>query len=218
MTRTLTVASALLMLGLSAPARGQGSFDSLTCFRPKDGEPRSKFTIVNGSQACTFRTPAQFVCVAQSGNTISPTPPEGTVGSLDSSVLCYRAKCVSADSGTTPLFRDAIAQRPVKIKTGRLVCLPAKMTVGTTTTSTTLEGGSTTTTTIVSGECGFSDGQCGGSCPAGRTCGAAVGTGSCECRGTSCGDADAPTCDGACDDPGKACVFLLSGCECVDIP
>jgi hypothetical protein len=217
MTRIISLASALLLLALSTPARGQGNFDSLTCFKPKDSQPRSKFTIVNGSQACTFRTPAQLACVASSDNSITPTPPEGTVGNLQANVLCYRAKCVSAESGTRPLFRDAIAQRPVRIKGSRLVCLPANMPAGT--TSTTIVGGTTTTSsTVVSRQCGFEDRECGGTCPDGKHCGAAVGDGSCECRDTSCGDADAPTCAGFCDDPGKACVFDLTGCDCVDIP
>lgn len=34
----------------------------------------------------------------------------------------------------------------------------------------------------------------------------------------SCGEADAPMCDGFCSDPRNVCVFLLRGCECVDAP
>lgn len=217
MTRSSSWASALLLLALAAPAWGQGSFDSLTCFKPKDQAERGKFTIVNGTQACTFRTPARFACVATSGGAVTPTPPEGTIGTVETNLLCYRAKCVGTQRGTSPQFRDAVARRAVTLKAGKLVCLPANMPQGSTTT--TLAGTpSTTSTTLPSGECGFTDGECGGSCPEGETCGAAVGTGSCECRATSCGDADAPTCDGFCDDPDEACVFVLSGCDCVGLP
>jgi hypothetical protein len=218
MRRTWSPAIALLLLASAAPAWAQSSFDSLTCFKPKDQTARGKFTLVNGSQACTFRTPARFACVASSGGTVTPTPPEGTVGSVETNLLCYRAKCVGTASGTAPVFRDAVARREVRLKAGKLVCLPANMPTGTTTTTLVGTPGTTTTTTIASGACGFEDGQCSGTCPAGQTCGAAVGTASCECRETSCGDADAPTCNGACDDPEQACVFLLAGCECVDIP
>ncbi len=217
MVRALTLASALLLLGLLVPAQGQ-SFDSLTCFRPKDQTARGKFTIVNGSQACTFRTPARFACVATSGGAVTPPPAEGTVGSIETNLLCYRAKCVGTLRGTSPQFRDAVARRAVTLKAGKLVCLPANMPQGTTTTTLTGTPGTTSTTIVSSEECGFRDGACGGTCPGGQTCGAAVGTGSCECRTTSCGDADAPTCDGFCDDPEQACIFDLTGCDCVDIP
>src|SRR6266566_4980754 len=61
-------------------------------------------------------------------------------------------------------------------------------------------------------------GQCQGECGAGGVCSAAASSGSCECRTTPCGQADAPTCDGFCTDPAKACVFNLTGCSCVRIP
>src|SRR5213078_2442323 len=76
----------------------------------------------------------------------------------------------------------------------------------------------TTTTTRPPQPCRFTDGQCQGQCGAGGVCSAAASSGSCECRTTPCGQADAPTCDGFCTDPSKACVFNLTGCSCVRIP
>jgi len=107
------------------------------------------------------------------------------------------------------------------------LCLPAAMGALGARTTTTMPGsatttttpGATTTTTTVAGQpggCHYADGVCTGSCGAGVRCGLAVGSASCECRPVSCGQADAPACNGACADPSKACVFIpLSGCECI---
>ena len=105
-----------------------------------------------------------------------------------------------------------------------LKCLPRTTpcpTGPTTTTTTTLSGATTTTTNqAISMGCTFKNGACTGSCAPGSRCGAAVGTGSCECRTASCGGADTPQCNGACASASDACVFdpLDNGCHCVGIP
>lgn len=91
----------------------------------------------------------------------------------------------------------------------------------TTTTTPTVAGGSTTTTTLATGNgCRFRHGTCTGSCAPGSTCGAAAGSASCACRSVSCGDADAPQCNGACASASNACIFdlLNDSCHCVKIP
>ena len=98
-------------------------------------------------------------------------------------------------------------------------CAPSN----TATTTTTVGTGGSTTTTVqgISMGCSFHDGRCTGSCAPGSRCGAAVGTGSCECRNVSCGDADAPACNGACASASQACVldpFNNFSCHCVNIP
>src|SRR5262249_26471549 len=91
----------------------------------------------------------------------------------------------------------------------------------TTTTTTTLAGGMTTTTNQATAlGCTFGDGRCTGSCAPGSRCGAAVGTGSCECRSVSCGDADTPQCNGACASSSQTCVFdpFEFSCHCANNP
>jgi len=92
-----------------------------------------------------------------------------------------------------------------------------------TTTTTTLSGGGGSTTTTVQGittGCTFQHGECTGSCAPGSRCGAAVGSGSCECRSTACGNADTPQCNGACPSASQACIFdpIGDACHCVSIP
>ena len=107
-----------------------------------------------------------------------------------------------------------------------LECMPRTTpcpTGSTTTTTTTPSGaGGSTTTTIqaISMGCTFQHGKCTGSCAPGSRCGAAVGTGSCACRSISCGNADAPQCNGACASTSRACIFdpLSDSCRCVNIP
>jgi len=76
-----------------------------------------------------------------------------------------------------------------------------------------------TTTTIPAGPCDFdsSSRRCTGRCGNGGHCSAVASGGACECRKTSCGDADAPECNGFCARD-EACLFTLTGCSCVGIP
>lgn len=76
----------------------------------------------------------------------------------------------------------------------------------------------TTTTTIPGSECRFTNGQCLGTCSDGGKRGVAASGASCECRAVSCGDADAPQCEGFSTTAGEACIFNLTGCSCVRIP
>jgi hypothetical protein len=48
-------------------------------------------------------------------------------------------------------------------------------------------------------------------------CSAVVSGGACECRARRCGHADAPACDGY-SEPDEACIFALTGCDCLRIP
>jgi hypothetical protein len=106
-------------------------------------------------------------------------------------------------------------------KPGVCVTTTTTTTPSTTTTTPPSAGGSTTTTTLATSMgCTFKNGKCTGSCAPGSTCGVAVGTASCECRSTSCGNAKTPQCNGACASASDACVFdpLSNSCHCVGIP
>jgi hypothetical protein len=209
---TLTIAAAVWVPS-AALAQTQ---NHLHCFNVKDSAPRAKYqTTIStpaGSQTCTVRTPAKIGCVPSAVSGFSPSPPGGgPAGSGTGAFLCYVAKC--APAGLSTNAADAFGQRLVRFRASRFLCAPADLDApppGQPTTTTTLAGGGE--------QCRFTDGECRGACPGGGRCGAAVGTGSCECRNVACGDADAPECNGACSNPGEACIFDLSGCSCVDIP
>jgi hypothetical protein len=119
------------------------------------------------------------------------------------------------------MVSDALGgTRFVNVQRAQWLCTTASTNA---TVTTTTPSSSVTSSTNPSGlgACEFRDGECRGSCAPGQACGAAVGTGSCECRAAiGCGQADAPTCDGVCPSGGDACVFdpLDNECECVDIP
>jgi hypothetical protein len=159
------------------------------------------------------RTPAKLACAPNGQSAISPAAPEsGPSGSASGGFLCYLAKC-AVPSGTTNV-EDQFGRRVVKYRAARFVCDPADLTAPAPGT------GSTTTTTLPSGgdTCRFADGRCTGSCGAGKRCGTSVSSAACECRETTCGEADAPACNGACSSPGEACVFDVTGCSCVRVP
>ena len=54
-------------------------------------------------------------------------------------------------------------------------------------------------------------------CTVGGTFAGEGAGGDCECRAKPCGDADTPECNGYCQ-PDEACIFAITGCECVSIP
>ncbi len=216
-TRLLAAACGALLLA-AVPATAQTTLDNLTCFRVKDRTPHTKFTATLGAnvggQTCTFRAPAQLACVDTHDTRVNG-PANGGTAAVANSFLCYPAKCRKPAPGAAT-FTDAFGSRLITFRTAQLFCVPASGTPGAVSTTTTVPGGVTTTT--VAAGCRFTNGECRGSCPGGGTCGAAVGTASCECRSTSCGDADAPECNGACSSPNEACTFSLTGCSCVRIP
>jgi hypothetical protein len=201
--------TALPGVALAQPVR-----DHLTCFRVTDSAPKAKYraslTTAAGSQSCTVKAPAKLACVETGKSSVTPAPPGGgPTGSAAGSFLCYRAKC-SKPSGASSNAQDQFGQRVISFGGAKLLCAPAIVAAPT--------PGVTTTTVPGTAGCDFKDGTCQGSCGAGMRCGAAVGTGSCECRSVACGDADSPTCDGFCAEAGKACVFTFTGCSCVRIP
>jgi len=208
-----SVGAALL---IAQPIGAQSQVGNLTCFKIIDPMPRTKFQATLGPEAgsmhCTVKAPATRACVATSGTVVTPSPPEAGGGAqVSTGFLCYQAKC-SPGPGAAD-FEDAFGRRTVALFAPRTLCLPASS--GGFTTTTTVPGA--TTTTLQTG-CRYANGQCTGSCGAGMTCGAAVGTASCECRSVSCAEADAPTCNGACPESADACVFSVSGCSCVHMP
>jgi hypothetical protein len=215
MTRTALTLAITAAAFLPNAALAQGVQSHLHCFAVKDSAPRARYQLTvttdAGTQTCTVRTPAKVACVPSAVSGVTPAPPGGgPAGSGAGSFLCYLAKC--APAGLSTNAEDAFGRRLVRFRASRFVCAPADLNAPP-------PGVTTTTTTLVGGDaCRFQDGECRGTCGAGARCGAAVGTGSCECRTVACGDADAPECNGACSSPGEACIFDLSGCSCVDIP
>src|SRR5262245_57866171 len=220
-----------VVLLAAAPVRAQGTLDNLSCFLVRDSLPRGSVrAVLNGlgGQPCRIKMPARFACIASDGTTVTPAPPQPSPAGVSSSFLCYFARCAPPRPPSTTV-EDAFGQRPVRFRATRWVCLPTQGPSGgstsTTTTSpggstTTGPGASTTTTTIGSpAGCELIDGQCRGTCAPGRRCGTAAGTASCECRAMACGEADTPTCNGACPNSGDACVFVPTrGCECINVP
>jgi hypothetical protein len=221
-----TLAIAVMAI-LPATTFAQAEPGRRACFRLKDSAPRATYHVTfatggGGPQSCAVKVPAKLACFDATVTSMSPNPPgEGPAGSASGSMLCYTARCGRAFGGSNA--EDQFGTRVIAFrKMTQLLCLPASINppaAGSTTTTTTEPGATTTTTQPGNETCHFTDGQCVGTCAASsQRCGAAVGTGSCECRDVACGDAGAPACNGACSDPGKACVFDLSGCSCVKIP
>ena len=209
--------AATLVAGALVPFATGQTRDHLACFAIKDSAPRVKYqatlTTAAGAQTCIVRTPAKFACVPTSKNDVTPAPPGGgPVGSSEGAFLCYRAKCPKTFASSN--VEDQFGTRVVQIRASRFLCAPAAV-------SAPPPGLPASTTTTLPGDqnpCDFRDGKCRGTCGNGQTCGAAVGTASCECRETSCGDADTPECAGACSNAGEACVFSFTGCSCVRVP
>ncbi len=226
-TIALRVASLATTALLPVAALAQ-TMDHVTCFVVKDSAPRAKYqatlTTEAGPQTCTVRAPAKFACVPTAKSNVTPTPPGGgPSGSSAGAFLCYVAKCPK--TSTSENAQDQFGNRTIKLKGTRYLCAPANVAAPApgapaTSSTTTLGGGASTTSTTLPGQndCTFNDGKCTGSCGAGMRCGAAAGTGSCECRAVQCGDADQPQCDGACPEAGQACIFSVTGCSCARIP
>jgi hypothetical protein len=220
---------AFVLLG-AVSVHAQGTVDDLSCFLVRDQVPRGSVrAILNGlgGQSCRIKVPAAFACISSQGTTVTPAPPAASQPGVSTNVLCYWARC-APPRPRRRVVADAFGSRPVKFRAARWICLPAAMEVpgapttttvpGSPVTTTTTSGAATTTTTIPGqpGGCHYANGMCTGNCGPGMSCGSTVGSLSCECRSVSCGQADAPACNGACADPSKTCVFIpLSGCSCV---
>ena len=213
----LRSALVLALYGLVPPlvAFAQATPDHLICSKVRDSGARGRFqvtlTTVAGAQSCIVKTPAKLACVEAAKTAVSPTPPGGGPGgSAAGAFLCYRAKCPRPAANSTNA-QDQFGQRTISIRTAQLFCAPA-------TIAAPPPGVTTTTLPGVQGACEFRNDQCQGSCGPGARCRASAGAGACECFSVSCGDADRPQCDGACSDPGEACIFTVTGCSCASIP
>jgi hypothetical protein len=152
----------------------------------------------------------KFACVPTTKSNVTPTPPGGAWSSPVPARSSATAACPKSVSENA---NDQFGNRVILLKASRFLCAPADVAAP-------APGLPTSTTTTLPGDntCRFSNGECTGSCGAGKRCGAAVGSASCECRDVACGDASTPECNGACSDPGEACVFNLTDCSCVHIP
>jgi len=212
------LASGLALLGgiaLMVPGVAAAASDHLACFKVKDSASRGTFTVTLGTagvaQTCRAKVPASIACLPSSQQKINPTPPGGgPSGTTPDVFLCYQLKC-SRPLPPALQLEDQFGRRAVAFRGGKWLCAPTAV-IGVAPTTT------TTTTTLPGGGCNFANGQCLGSCPAGGKCGVSASGASCECRTVSCGDSDAPSCDGFCPTAGEACIFNLTGCSCVRIP
>ena len=204
-----------------------------------DGDPCDTDGVC-GNNACTFRV---AVCIDQQDPNLPTCHPPTHLDKLHANPklavpsTLQGSACgtfvdlpVRSDKkrGMLRLGANATAPKGTNPRRDRdtfvLKCLPRTTpcpTGPTTTTTTTLSGGTTTTTNqAISMGCTFQHGECTGSCAPGSRCGAAVGSGSCECRSVSCGNAHAPQCNGACASASQACIFdpIADDCHCVNIP
>jgi len=209
------VVAGALLLGVQPVA----AVDNLSCFKATDSSPKGRFPTVLGGpfspKTCILKTPAKIACVATHGTSITPAPPDDQSPPVIDNFLCYQARC--SGPGGSAEVTDMLAARQVGLRRARLICLPAQMTaIMPPSTTTTIVGA--TTTTLPAGTCHFADGRCTGTCAGGSKCGTVVGSADCECRNVSCGDADAPECNGACTSSGESCVFSVTGCSCVRVP
>jgi hypothetical protein len=226
--------------GVANPGSNVSGSRVVSCI---DGDPCDTDGVC-GNNACTLRV---AVCIDQQDPNLPTCQPPtrlqklhvnsklaGAVPSSLEGSACgsFVDLTIRSDKkrGMLRLPANATAPKGTKPRRDRdtfiLKCLPRTTpcpTASTTTTTTTLSGGGASTTTTVQGiamGCTFKNGECTGSCGPGSRCGAAVGTGSCECRRTSCGNADTPQCNGACPSAGQACIFnpIDNACRCVNIP
>jgi len=203
-------------LARAASVGAQSTPDHLTCFRANDQAPKQRIaatlTFAGAARNCIVKTPAKLACL-ETIPTSLPAPGGGpTSTSSAGAFLCYQAKCPGALPGNSQM-EDEFGRRAVTIRGAHWLCAPATWTpTGGTSPS------PTTTTTLSTAECHFTSGHCEGSCAGGGHCAATAASGTCECRSTPCGNADAPQCDGFCQDDSEACVFSVTGCSCARIP
>ena len=213
-----------VLLGMSAfhsTALAQsGGFNA--CYKVNDPAPRRVFTVTVSNagvtQTCKVRSPARLGCLTTQATGIVPAPPGGPSTAAVSDVLCYRMHCPRPFPSAAQRNDELGGQRIVNFRRALFFCAPNA--AGPSTTTTTIQGGPggpTTTTTVAPRACEFQDGRCVGTCGNGGRCSAVASGGACQCRRTTCGDADAPSCAGFCERD-QACIFDLTGCRCVSIP
>jgi hypothetical protein len=205
----LLAALALVVAGDAAAQTIDGSI----CYKAKDTTPKNTYDVTFLGQTCRIKTPAKMGCLTQTNVAITPAPAASSTLDPAPTLLCYRARC-RPPALRPETLADDFGSRAVSLRAGRFLCLPAGG-VDTITTTTTIPG-SVTTTTRPENTCDLDDGMCGGTCP-GPNQRCSFAEGECKCLNTSCGDADAPSCNGYCD-PDEACVFTLTDCSCVDLP
>jgi hypothetical protein len=196
----------LAVLALSAPALAQ-SAGQVACVRIKDRAKAQSSTVTvtaaGVTKSCRVDVPARLACLPAGG---------------DGAFLCYPLRCGRLSS-TSATVTDALGgARVVTFKGAQLLCEPATVSASTSSSTTTVPGASTTTT-APDEPCDFDsdNGTCTGTCGGGDHCSAVASGGACECRSTPCGDADSPSCEGYCERD-EACVYTLTGCNCVSIP
>jgi hypothetical protein len=219
MRASTVVVSAALVFFSATPSRSDFVGDTAACFKVRDSAVRGRFRTkltLNG-QTCVVKLPARFACFATA---LTDTTAGGVRGATNAdTLLCYPLRC-PRPLPPGRIVTDALGGvRSINVRGAQWLCTTA--TTNATVTTTTPSSSSTSSTNpLVPGACEFRDGECRGTCAAGQRCGAAVGTGSCECRAVGCGQADTPTCNGTCPSGGDACVFnpLDNSCDCVDIP
>jgi hypothetical protein len=216
LSRVLVAVGALT---LAAPALAQPVSDHLACYKVKDRGTRGRFTLVvtnaGVTQSCTAKLPARMACLPSVKSSVVPTPPGGGPSQTGAGhFMCYSVKCPKPFPPDF-LMEDQFGRRPVDFRKAQLLCAPA-----TRGGPTQLPGPTTTTLPNQPTACHFEDNErrCEGTCGNGGRCSATVESGGCECRTTACGDADAPECNGFCQDRDEACVFSVTGCSCVRIP
>ena len=213
----------VVLLGMTVFApRALAQSAATACYKVKDLAPRRVFTVTvtnaGVTQTCRARSPARLGCLASQVSGITPAPPAGPASGTSGDLLCYRTKCPKPFPAAAQKADELGGQRIISFKRALMLCMPAGGDANQTTTTTAGPGApSTTTTTAAPRACEFEDGQCVGTCGNGGRCSVVVSGGACECQRTSCGDADAPSCEGFCE-PDEACVFDLTGCRCVSIP
>jgi len=213
MPTIVVLGAAATTLAISALA--QPTSDHLACYLVKDPVRKgsSTLTVTNAgiTQSCTVGSRAQLGCLETQASDVVPTPPGGPASGNAGDFLCYRLVCPKPFPPATEMTDSFSGTRVIKFKAGQFLCAPATRGAQTI--------GSTTTTTLTPTACEFDTDtrRCQGTCGNGGHCSAVTGSGSCECRTTACGDADAPECNGFCD-PDQACTFDLTGCSCLNIP
>jgi hypothetical protein len=208
--RSIIVTTIIGALALAAPASAQPAPDHLACYKAKD-RTKGRFTVslsnAGASQSCVVKMPAKLACLETEKSNVIPTPAGGGPAPTPAgNFLCYQMKCPRPSSFE---MQDQFGKRVVGFRGAQLLCAPATRGPA---------SNFPTGTTLPPGPCHFSDGRCEGTCAGGGHCTATAASGECVCRGTPCGDADTPECEGFCTSSGEACVFSIDGCSCVRIP
>jgi hypothetical protein len=207
----------VVVLTFATAAFAQSASNQLACYQVKDPVRReaSTLTLTNASvtQSCRIGARAQLACLETGSSNVVPAPrgggpPTGNAGDF----LCYKLFCPKPFPRAAQMTDDFSGTRVISFRAAQFLCAPAIL-------GTATPGSTTTSTTLGPGSCTFNSDtrRCEGTCGNGGHCSAVTSGGDCECRTTSCGDADAPECNGFCN-AGQSCTFDLTGCSCLNIP